>query len=753
MAKLKLGNGMFIGKEELNYLVQSLKEHGYEAFFKHIVQSWGVGKSITDSAWNNFKVVPGSAVNQVSINAGYAFDSDMNIIYNEANAVNSVTIPADNIPRFLILSFEANNTLETGTVNVDISGGITGTGTIFESRLRGGTSFPSVIKFPDSALNTGEYRISNITSDIAGQLNVLANSMVAETNLKYQVVGTFTPGLNPPTLDKFPMIKNYWKVDVFTTDTSNNSTSFVLAQVVNNSGSITITDLRANSVFSAGGSGGGVDLITGTNKLIGWVKSTWNHIYSDLGESKVTLGWGLKSTTGNWSYNSGLQQLTISAASGGVWDTIGSFVPGDFVGWKIYLDEVDEELTVTNSVLSGSDIVLSISYTAIVLPTTSTIIVAPNADEVEFRIIPTITTYPNRKTEFVFPAHTGEANVLLPINTNYSIEWRHLKGTQVTPWVNTNISNPRLETQHDNDGNFTGGLVISQPAGTISTAFNSLNHATDKASRTQANTFTGSNIFDNELIIRKKFIFGQLNSVLSTMSPVNNFTIFDTHPGVLLKPVGTQEITGFTGGESGRLVMLQIDNSGSGSLVLKHNSTGSTAGNRLSLSNQLDRRLFSGDSIFLRYDVVSLTWNEVASRIQSRWTDLVSSPVFVGTNTSGITEVNKKSRYRWIDNNTLLVELNHTIEVSATTSLTGGQLSLSEITLPAGSSMVSNFFHLGLVTASSAGSHTSQESRPMFISTSGSYGVSFGNSFDSAEWEGSSVDYIGVRGSLIISIS
>ena len=266
MAKLKLANNLFLGKEELNHMIDSLGESGYKEFIKHMIQSYGVARTFEDSAFDSFKVVNGTSGGNISVQAGYAFDQNLNIIHNPALAEDILTSPSDSTARWVILT-NAAGYVEEGTVDVDASGALTGTGTLFSEVLRGGNDFPSKISFPDSASNTGEYNLSTVTSDTAAQLNVAVGSMTAETGIKYKIVGTFTPGVTPSVSDKDPFERNYFSVTLESSNTSDGLTTFALASVSYDGVSLTIADLRAGNQFSGGsGSAGSLSL---TNPVVG----------------------------------------------------------------------------------------------------------------------------------------------------------------------------------------------------------------------------------------------------------------------------------------------------------------------------------------------------------------------------------------------------------------------------------------------------------------------------------------------------
>lgn len=96
-------------------------------------------------------------------------------------------------------------------------------------------------------------------------------------------------------------------------------------------------------------------------------------------------------------------------------------------------------------------------------------------------------------------------------------------------------------------------------------------------------------------------------------------------------------LTGIAGGAAGRLIRLL--NTGSKDIIVSHNSTSSSASNRIALPLELDMVLRPGDCWTLVYDSVSSLWRVISGHI-----DYLNDPTFVtdqfddfshGTNGSG----------------------------------------------------------------------------------------------------------------------
>ena len=189
---VKFSNNLFLAVAELNKFKQSLGENGWKMFAKNLVKQFGIAHNTGNTM---FLPVPKSGASEVvTIQPGVAFDSNMNAIVLE-NSID-VSVPAaqltGNLKYWLILR-HASNHYERGTVNISADGALTGTGTDFLSVLRGQPDFPTKIRL-ESQVNTGDYEVVTVSSATSA---ILAGSFTAESNLKYSVIGTFTPGFIP----------------------------------------------------------------------------------------------------------------------------------------------------------------------------------------------------------------------------------------------------------------------------------------------------------------------------------------------------------------------------------------------------------------------------------------------------------------------------------------------------------------------------------------------------------------------------
>ena len=160
---VKFSENLFISVEELNRLKSSIVENGWKRFAKNLVSKFGI--AVNENNTNFIPIVNSMARDTLTIQPGIAFDSDMNIIVLDSAV--DVSLPhgqlANNEKYWLVLRHAITHN-EVGTVSINQSGALTGVGTKFKEVLRGQPDFPTKIRL-DSAVNTGEYEVVEVSSD------------------------------------------------------------------------------------------------------------------------------------------------------------------------------------------------------------------------------------------------------------------------------------------------------------------------------------------------------------------------------------------------------------------------------------------------------------------------------------------------------------------------------------------------------------------------------------------------------------
>lgn len=244
MSRLKFSSNLFLEVNELQRFNKFLEEDGWKRAMKAISKNFGIVENASNSY---FKVTPRAGSNSVIvINAGIAFDSNMDAIVMTDDLELSVGNTGSN--RWVILSRAVTNE-EQGTVSINSDGSLSGIGTEFTKVLRGQPNFPVKVKF-NSTRNNGEYEVVSVTSDTSA---LLSGSFVNQSNIKYSVVGTFTPGFQPTEDNK--MIYEYDSYNIEVVDSEDrpavSGDEFILAMIsFDASGSMNVSDERIRYMFN-----------------------------------------------------------------------------------------------------------------------------------------------------------------------------------------------------------------------------------------------------------------------------------------------------------------------------------------------------------------------------------------------------------------------------------------------------------------------------------------------------------------------
>lgn len=244
MSRLKFSSNLFLEVNELQRFNKFLEEDGWKRAMKAISKNFGIVENASNSY---FKVTARSGSNSVIvINAGIAFDSNMDAIVMTDDLELSVGNTGSN--RWVILSRAVTNE-EQGTVSINSDGSLSGIGTEFTKVLRGQPNFPVKVKFKSTS-NNGEYEVVSVTSDTSA---LLSGSFVNQSNIKYSVVGTFTPGFQPTEDNK--MIYEYDSYNIEVVDSDDrpavSGDEFILAMIsFDASGSMNVSDERIRYMFN-----------------------------------------------------------------------------------------------------------------------------------------------------------------------------------------------------------------------------------------------------------------------------------------------------------------------------------------------------------------------------------------------------------------------------------------------------------------------------------------------------------------------
>lgn len=422
MAFFQFVPDLFLEVAELNRFKQFVDDEGFRKALLEDSVNFGLIKSAADITFANGKVqrdLPNSLGQQcIKINALHAIDSSGEFI--EQAALSQIPVPGDGNWYWIKIAHQYNPQ-EVGSVTVDASGNLVGTGTAFTQVLRGSPNFPSRIKFIGTVGNLLEYDVLSVTDDthaivvhpavtVGGQAN-----FIAESNLGYEVVGTFTPGVAVPSGNQFPFqydscdMSLEVEASVNTRPTYTVGQEFFLARVQVINGQLIIQDKRTD-YWETKGSAEVVAIDTAANPLIGVEDIRWQNTFTPGATNQVFIAWGMRST--NFTIDTSQNLVTMNAAVGGAWQNTSSFTNGNFDGWRLYTANGNYR-TVVTSVKQGGAINLFLDMLDVddfstdggVTFIAQTIVTTPDAEEVLIQF--TAPGVPNVNQTFTQPIASG----------------------------------------------------------------------------------------------------------------------------------------------------------------------------------------------------------------------------------------------------------------------------------------------------------------------------------------------------------
>lgn len=467
MSKIKFSPELFLETAELNRLKRFLDDDGFRNLFLQITDSFGLIKK-ANSAFTNGLIQEYTGLT-LSHNAITAFDKNGNVIV--AAAATGIAVPQDNEYYWVKIKYKINLD-EIGTYSIDTAGNLvctSGNGQ-FLSILRGQPDFPSRVKFTNATNNTLEYDVEDVTNDNNA---VLQGTFTSESDLTLSVIGTFTPGTAPSTNEKQIFQYDSYELSLVLESSGEPSKldgeEFWLARVrVDTSGTPTliiedkrleywktVPDFKLSDIEKTG------------NPVIGVEQITYDHANSPKDRNIVQLAWCLRTTS--FTVNPKTNKIVISGALGGKFKAsnfFSIFNPGDFDGWRVYT-ETGEHYRITNSVLSGSNIELTVDqldYAVFSANLSQQLLICPNAEEIEIVFSP-ISSATNKITNIrvTYPINTPYLKEQLLVystnNSQYYIQYRYKQAREYS--VLLDIPNDAVGYYNESQFDSNGTLIVS----------------------------------------------------------------------------------------------------------------------------------------------------------------------------------------------------------------------------------------------------------------------------------------------------
>lgn len=379
---LKLSPELFLEKAELTILVESLKKYGFVLDKQMSTEEFGIVKnSFIDPNFDYFKIIATADNNKFRIREGWAYDKDRLTIHYKY-ATEDIVIPLPGQSYWVKVSHKYESR-EIGTVSIGgmNQGLMNGIGTEFTKVLRGQPNFPAKIKFLNSLYYNLEYEVLEVLDDQNANIQGLFD--LPESDLKYSVYGTFTPGYNPPSGDEEIFQYDSCQVDLIV-DTGvmpslTQYKEFIIGKVSYTNSGIVIQDYRFSCPFKSSDRVH-VDSISEQNNKLSGIESIKKiaPIANSVGFYNIAFDW--KFNILSETQNSVLSQIAITSGSGGVWKDTSPFATGDFDGWRYYYSDGNYSNILT-STKTGSIILLSVD--SVRIGSGAGVCITPNAEEVE----------------------------------------------------------------------------------------------------------------------------------------------------------------------------------------------------------------------------------------------------------------------------------------------------------------------------------------------------------------------------------
>lgn len=447
MSKLKISENLFLEVAELNRLVKFISDDGYKKVLKSIIKNYG----IVENENNTYFKLSAVRTGVIKVNAGIAFNSNLDaIVMSEDQNLN---ISDSGLNRWIILS-RATSHLEEGTVNITADGSLIGFGTKFTEILRGQPNFPTKIKLASSN-NFEEYEVVSVISDTNA---VLSGNFTVENNLKYSVIGTFTPGFQ--ALSENKEIYEYDSYNLSIVDSldkpSVSADEYILGYVHYENGVMYVNDKRVycmfNKKYTQDTETSGISPLT--SLLQATVVSGVDSYRAKSCDIELILEHGYK--VNSFELNSTATQNVFQIKTGSCNFLGSTYVPnGIFNGW-ILLNRINMKYAKIDSNIDRN-LYISDFDAEIIDKNTNDFVIVPNFTEIEYEvklnngtIRPSVPFYFREsianlnsriRVYALFPSFGGADNITISIHYRFidnSGKRYAFQDLAVAPYVNVN---------------------------------------------------------------------------------------------------------------------------------------------------------------------------------------------------------------------------------------------------------------------------------------------------------------------------
>lgn len=456
MGKLKIASNLFLEVAELERFRKFIEDDGYKVFIKYLAKSYGIAQNSDNTL---FKVSQKSGSSDVvTVNAGVAFDSNLNIIILKSDK--DIQITNNGTKKWIIVSYASTNN-EEGTVSISSQGVLSGTGTKFTDVLRGQPNFPTKIKFV-STKNTTEYEVVEVNSDTEA---VLSGSFTAESGLNYQVIGTFTPGFQPDDDEK--AIYEYDSCSIEVIDSEDKPTltdgQFILASIDFSSDVMSVTDERSSYMFNQ-------ETLTYDNATDvtenPFVALRSTTIKSDR-LLDVQFEWGYKVQRYEM-LNTSLNNIFNIVSGESKYIPLNTNIPNNvFNGWRLVNRKNMREVTIDKN--ENNYLYISKFDSSLITNTDDDFVIVPPYTKIEIEATLSGTNYDTTDANyfFNFSVENLKTHFIIPLeylDTLVSLRYRMKSGTETTKFQNFAITQfKNIDGNNETLGNSSFEVTIDEP--------------------------------------------------------------------------------------------------------------------------------------------------------------------------------------------------------------------------------------------------------------------------------------------------
>lgn len=422
MSKLKFSPNLFLEVAELENFRRLMVDEGYKAVFRSMVKNFGIARN---SDPNAFEVTATGEANTISIAPGAAWNKDFDRIVS-VEAVVAQAIQSD-VKTWVVLSRAVTN-YEAGTVSVTTDGTLTGVGTEFTKVLRGGDNFPNAVKFIDSTQNILNYEVINVVSDTSA---VIAAPAVAENNMRYGVVGAFTPGFVPTTANELIYEYDSFQIRMVQSETApelQEGHEFIIAQLNWESGEMSIVDMRNSCTFDAEPAD---EIIAASSNIVSVlnVERYGNMLRIAVENGYTITGFEIRATALQFRILDGHNNV-LGLVTGGV----GNIPSSAFAGWMLFNRTTGKGVRIIDN--ASTTLTLASWSGDLALGEGDDFVIVPAVADIEYQMVATgATTWQGVRTTARFPVTDVQANIFVPLNsgqTSLALRYRDIDGRSAT---------------------------------------------------------------------------------------------------------------------------------------------------------------------------------------------------------------------------------------------------------------------------------------------------------------------------------